>query len=445
MKGREVQQVADGMLAKVKAKPSIERLSANIARERAVVTAMSGKITRTMLDTPPVGGKYKMRMNQFVAPDVSIRGLDGQTKAYIKPDAKQAKAIFSSKIVPMNDGTELLTGAKKKTMSQFGYGSVVTSSLPSAPKVKRIGFNNTLADTSGGKITESIAGVPTYRNTAVCVDFPKGAGGASPNKMWVDGTYEETMAAIHKKQDERSKDLDLKAPVDIRRQVFNQQALAGAQVYGNELMKQNLEDEFARERLEQIRAAVRSQRPGASNAELDRLVLDIEAERRAGRIAQQLRLPPTSALALQAARAQITDELNTRRKTRQIAVTQAEQAEARRQAQAAEQRAAQELARVERERLAEGRRRFARVLGELPGVARFQGIRRNRQRHNEELLSRIGAPRAASAEPFSSSSSSEGGGAGSGRRAAAAAANSAFAQQLERELELIKAKRAPDA
>jgi hypothetical protein len=458
MKGREVRQVADGMLAKVKAKPSVERLASNIAREQAVITAMSGKITRTMRDKPPVSATYKMRMNQFVAPFVGIRGLDGQTEAYIKPDAKQAKAIFSSKVVPMNDGTELLTGAKKKTMSQFGYGGVVSSSLPSAPKVQRIGFNNTLADTSGGKITECLAGVPSYRNTAVCVDFPKGPGGASPNKMWVDGTYEETLAAIHKKQDERSKDLDLKMPVDVRRQVFNQQALAGAQVYGNELLKQNLEDEFAKERQEQIRTAVRAQRPGAPQAEIDRMILDIEAERRAGRIAQQLRLPPTSALALQAAKAQITDELNTRRRTRQIATTQAEQAE--------ERRAAQEAARVERERRGYNARvNLAERLGGLPRAAVLERVRRTeplrrfplvpgelaafrridtvQRRHNADILRRIREQ----AEPFSSSSSSAGGGAGGGRRAAAAAADSAFAQQLERELELIKGtgKRYPDA
>jgi hypothetical protein len=276
--------------------------------------------------------------------------------------------------------------------------------------------------------------------------------------MWVDGTYEETLAAIHKKQDERSKDLDLKMPVDIRRQVFNQQALAGAQVYGNELLKQNLEDEFAKERQEQIRTAVRAQRPGAPQAEIDRMILDIEAERRAGRIAQQLRLPPTSALALQAAKAQITDELNTRRRTRQIATTQAEQAE--------ERRAAQEAARVERERRGYNARvNLAERLGGLPRAAVLERVRRTeplrrfplvpgelaafrridtvQRRHNADILRRIREQ----AEPFSSSSSSAGGGAGGGRRAAAAAADSAFAQQLERELELIKGtgKRYPDA
>jgi len=50
--------VADGMLATVKAKPSMTKLASNIAREEAVVTSKSGKITPTMLDLPPVGGTY---------------------------------------------------------------------------------------------------------------------------------------------------------------------------------------------------------------------------------------------------------------------------------------------------------------------------------------------------------------------------------------------------
>lgn len=400
------------MFVKVQAKPSVENLTATIARQRAALAAKSGKITRTMLDTPTVAGQYKMRMNQFVAPNVTIAGLDGQAKAYYKPDAKQAKEIFRSKVSPMTDGTELLKGAPKKIMSQFGYGNVVTSSLPSAPKVQRIGFNNTLADTSGGKIASRPC-VTSYRNTAVCVDFPKGGGGVSPNKLFVDGTYEIAIAAIQKQQDEMMKDLNLKAPMDIRRQVFNQQALAGAQVVGNALMNQNLEDEFARERLEQIRAAARAQRPGASDIELDRLVLDIEAERRAGRIAQQLRLPPTSALALQAARAQITDEINARRRTSEIAVTQAEQAEAR------------------------GAAQRARRVG-----ATFQDIRANRQRRNEDILRRIADT---GLESFSSSSSSAGGGRPSAAAAAVtAAAGTAFDELLARELKQLS-KKYPDA
>lgn len=325
MQVKEVRQVADGMLAKVRAKPSMERLASNIAREQAVITATSGKITRTMRDQQPVGGTYKMRMNQFVAPHVGLRGPDSQTNAYVKPTPTEARALFSSKIVPMDDGTELLTGAKKKPMSQYGYGNVVCSSLPSAPKVQRIGFNNTLSSTSEGKISDCMM-VPTYRNTAVCMDFDKGPGGASPNKMWVDGTYEETLAAIHKKQDERTKDLDLKMPTDIRRKVFNQQALVGAQVYGNELLKQNIEDEFNRERAVRAIQAARAARPGATEAELAKLGEEVLMATRAGRIERQLRLPSGSPIALQAARDELVVEQQQRIRGQQVPQTAARQA-----------------------------------------------------------------------------------------------------------------------
>lgn len=317
MRGRDVRQVADGMLAKVGPKPSIAKLSASIAREQAVVTSKSGKITTTMLDVPPVGGTYKMRMNRFVARDISV-GLDGQTKAYIKPTAKEAKAIFSSKYVPMTDGTQLLTGADKKTMSQYGYGNVVTSSLPSAPKVRRIGFNNTLADTSGGKITTCMAGVIKHPNTAVYTDFPKGAGGASPNKLFVDGTYEETIAAIHKKQDERTRDLTLAPVRDIRKEVFQEQALAGGQIYGNELLKQQLENEFADQRLGQLEATLASIYPSGTPAELGNIRDRVEIERRAARIAQQLSIDAGSQTAFDLAELDYRGEQQRRERTAAI-------------------------------------------------------------------------------------------------------------------------------
>lgn len=325
MQVKEVRQVADGMLAKVKAKPSMERLASNIAREQAVITATSGKITRTMLDQQPVSGTYKMRMNQFVAPHVGLRGPDSQTNAYVKPTPKEARELFSSKIVPMDDGTELLTGAKKKPMSQYGYGNVVCSSLPSAPKVQRIGFNNTLSSTSEGKIADCMM-VPTYRNTAVCMDFDKGPGGASPNKMFVDGTYEETLAAIRKKQDVRTKDLELKMPTDIRRKVFNQQALVGAQVYGNELLKQNIEDDFNKERAIRAIQAARAARPGATEAELQKLGEEILTATRAGRIERQLRLPSGSPIAREAARDELVAERQNFLRGQQVPQTAARQA-----------------------------------------------------------------------------------------------------------------------
>ena len=336
----KVRQVADGLLESVRPKPSISSLRSNISREKAVVTSKSGPVTLSMRDKPPVGATYKMRMNEFVAPNIGL-GLDGQTKAYIKPNAKEAKAIFASKYVPFTDGTQLLTGANKKTMSQYGYGAVPCSSLPSAPKVRRIGFNNTLADTTGGKITESLAPVRKYLNNAVYTDFPKGPGGASPNKLWVDGTYEDTMAAIHKKQDEGTKDLDLTAPRDIRKEVFQQQALAGAQVYGDELLKQNLEDEFAAERAAQIQSAARASRPHATEEEIAAIGRDVAVARRAGLIERQLRLPAGSPIAEAAAVAEIAAEQERSDRTAEIGVTIDEHAAARRaQAEVAREGAA---------------------------------------------------------------------------------------------------------
>jgi len=379
MQRKEVRQVADGMLAKVKAKPSMERLASNIAREQAVVTAMSGKITRTMRDKPPVSATYKMRMNQFVAPHVGLRGPDSQTNAYVKPTAAEGKALFSSKYVPFTDGTELLTGANKRLMSQYGYGNVPCSSLPSAPKTKRIGFNNTLVDTSGGKLTVCMAEVRKYPNTAVYTDFPKGPGGASPNKMWVDGTYEETLAAIHKKQDERTKDLDLKMPTDIRRKVFDQQALVGNQVYGNELLKQNIEDEFAQERAQRAIQAARAARPGATRAELQTLGEDLLSTARAGRIERQLRLPSGSPVALQAARDELRAERQQRERGREV-----QQNVARQEAQRV---AAQEEARVENQRRRiRARERVQQVLGELPRAALLERVARSKPLRTFPLL-----------------------------------------------------------
>ena len=363
----KVRQVADGLLEDVKAMPSIDKLRSNIAREKAYVTSKAGPITRTMRDVARTGATYKMRMNQFVASNIGL-GLDGQTKAYIKPDAKEAKAIFSSKYVPFTDGTELLTGTNKKTMSQYGYGNVVCSSLPSAPKVKRIGFNNTLVDESNGKITEYLAGVPTYRNFAVHTDFPKGAGGVSANKMWVDGTYEETMAAIHKKQDERTKDLDLKAPIDIRKQIFQQQALAGNQVYGNELLKQNIEDEFAQERTAQLQSALAA-RPGMTPERIAQLGIEVQIARRAGQIERQLRLPSGSVVAREAARGEIAAEAERKATTEQIRFT-ADQEAAQRRALNEERQAA----RVAR------RARITTALSTLPQFATFAALGQTLQR-----------------------------------------------------------------
>jgi len=329
-----------------------------------MVASKSGAITPTMKDTPTVYGQYKTRMNKFVAPDVGL-GLDGQTKAYIKPTPAEARAIFKSKYVPFSDGTELLTDASKKTMSQRGYGNVPVSTLDKISKVARIGFNNTLVDTSSGKITFSMAkpldmkGIMAHPNNPVCSDFPKGPGVGGSAPMWEDGTYRDTVNAIHKVQD---------APVvqfpsmmkDPRRAVFDTQALVGEQVYGNELLKQTIDDEFATERFDELRRSARIARPLATEQELNGLVEALEVARRQERIARQLKLPATSDVVRDAAFAEIRAE--------QIASDErAELAE--NQARLAQERHDYDVEQLRKQRVRGGLRG---LFGRLPGAIRAQ-------------------------------------------------------------------------
>lgn len=328
-----IRPVADGMLSYVKAKPSISDIRSQISQTRKMVSRKSGGITPTMTDTPTVYGQYKTRMNQFVAPDVSL-GLDGQTMAYIKPDAAKARAIFSSKYVPFSDGTELLTGATKKTMSQRGYGNVPASSLETISKVARIGFNNTLADTSGGKISFSMAkpldmkGIMAHPNNPVCSDFPRGAGVGGSAPLWEDGTYRDVVSAIHKLQDTPPMTY---TPLmkDPRKEIFDAQALVGGQVFGNELLKETIEEEFAREKDEEIRRSARIARPRASEEELGRLVEVLRFERRATKIEKQLGLPAGSPIAKGAAQAEIQSEEIAKDEKASLAANLARQAEER--------------------------------------------------------------------------------------------------------------------
>lgn len=328
-----VRLVADGMLSKVGPKSSLSGIRESISRTREMVTKNSGAITPTMTDTPTVYGQYKTRMNQFVAPGIGL-GLDGQTMAYVKPDAKKARAIFSSKYVPFSDGTELLTGATKKTMSQRGYGNVPASMLETVSKVSRIGFNNTLADTSGGKISFSmakpldLAGIMAHPNNPVCSDFPRGPGVGGSAPLWEDGTYRDTIAAIHKVQD--TPRMQMPAIMkDPRKEIFDAQALVGGQVFGNELLKETLEEEFAKEKDQEIRRAARLARPLASEEELGGLVEQLQLARRTAKIAKQLRLPEGSLVAQNAAFAEIRSEEIERDRRADLANTLAQQAEAR--------------------------------------------------------------------------------------------------------------------
>jgi hypothetical protein len=353
-----VRLVADGMYADVGPRSKISNIRASIAKTRDMVASKSGAITPTMRDTPTVYGQYKTRMNKFVAPDVGL-GLDGQTKAYIKPTPAEARAIFKSKYVPFSDQTELLTDASKKTMSQRGYGNIPKSTLDKITKVARIGFNNTLVDTSSGKITFSMAKPMAQPNNPVYSDFPKGPGVGGSAPMWEDGTYRDTINAIHKIQD---------APIvqfpsmmkDPRKAIFDTQALVGEQVYGNELLKQTIADEFATERFDELRRSARIARPLATEAELNGLVESLEVARRQERIARQLKLPATSDVVRDAAFAEIRAE--------QIASDErAELAE--NQARLAQERHEYDVEQLRKQRVRGGLRG---LFGRLPGAIRAQ-------------------------------------------------------------------------
>jgi hypothetical protein len=323
---------------------SLAALRESVDRIKARVTSKSGGITPTMTDTPTVYGQYKTRMNQYVSPGISL-GLDGQQSAYIHPTKAQGKKIFASKVVPMSDGTGLLEGAEKRTMSQRGYGNVRTSRTERAMPMHRIGFNNTLADTSDGKIKMSSAkpldykGIMMYPNNPVCSDFPKGAGIGGSAPMWEDGTYAMIYAQIQKKQ-EMTGPITFQPPPDPRKEIFTAQSLAGGEVFGNELMKQTLEDEFATMKNEELVAAARAARPLATEQQINDLALGLQVERRAERIAQQLRLPPGSQIARDAALDETSAEQKRRDDLRELQANIAAQAIERERAGKEQQRTA---------------------------------------------------------------------------------------------------------
>jgi hypothetical protein len=323
-------RVGDGLKIGQQKPSSLAALRESVDRITARVTRKSGGITPTMTDTPTVYGQYKTRMNQYVSPGINL-GLDGQQSAYIHPTKAQGKKIFASKVVPMSDGTGLLEGAEKRTMSQRGYGNVRTSRTEHAMPVHRIGFNNTLADTSDGKIKMSSAapldykGIMMHPNNPVCSDFPKGPGHGGSAPMWEDGTYAMIYAQIQKKQ-EMTGPVTFQPPPDPRKEIFTAQSLAGGEVFGNELLKQTLADEFAEMKTEELTAAARAARPLATEEELEEFTNELRISRRAERIAQQLRLPPGSQIALQAAQAETTAEQVRRNELRDLQANMAAQA-----------------------------------------------------------------------------------------------------------------------
>jgi hypothetical protein len=365
-----IRRVGDGLKIGQQQPDTIAAIRASMDRLRERVTRKSGGITPTMTDTPTVYGQYKTRMNQYVASGINL-GLDGQQSAYIQPTKAQGKKIFASKVVPMDDGTGLLEGAEKRTMSQRGYGNIRTSRTEHAMPMHRIGFNNTLADTSTGKIKMSSAspldykGIMMHPNNPVYSDFPKGPGQGGSAPMWEDGTYASIYAQIQKKQ-ETTGPITFQEPRNPRSEIFTAQSLAGGEVFGNELLKQTLEDEFANMKTEELTAAARAARPLATEEELEKFALDLKVERRAERIAQQLRLPAGSQIARKAAEAETSAEQKKRNEAREVQANLAAQA-------------------VERERAGQEQRRsgvrnrigrlFSRV--GVPGV--IKGLARERE------------------------------------------------------------------
>jgi hypothetical protein len=383
-------RVGDGLKIGQQKPSSLAALRESVDRITARVTRKSGGITPTMTDTPTVYGQYKTRMNQYVASGISL-GLDGQQSAYFHPTKAQGKKIFASKVVPMSDGTGLLEGAEKRTMSQRGYGNVRTSRTEHAMPVHRIGFNNTLADTSDGKIKMSSAapldykGIMMHPNNPVCSDFPRGPGHGGSAPMWEDGTYAMIYAQIQKKQ-EMTGPVTFQPPPDPRKEIFTAQSLAGGEVFGNELMKQTLQDEFAEMKTEELTAAARAARPLATEDELEEFTNELRISRRAERIAQQLRLPPGSQIALQAAQAETTAEQVKRDEARTLQANLAAQAVERERAGQTERRAG-----------VRGRigRLFSRV--GVPGV--IKGLAREREESPPPAVTRFAPQNVTSFSP----------------------------------------------
>lgn len=332
-----IRQIADGMLADLKPKPSPASVAASVRSVLDMITKAATPVTKTMTDTPPARATYKMRMNQYTSASRPLEMLKSKTGEYVNADAdpyfaltaEGGRNVFRSKYVPMTDGTTLLHDCDKKTMSQRGYGNVQDSKLQTVSKTMRIGFNNTLVDTSNGKIVASHAPVIQHLNNAVKTDFPKGPGGAAPNKMWEDGTYEEMFAKVSKEYPAIPEKIKFKAPVDRRRKIFNLQAMTGAEVFGDAMLRKTLQDSFAEDRLAELKTAARKALPTATEEQIEQAAQGLRVARRQQEIARKLKLPETNPLVMAAAAAEVRAEQLAKQETGAIAGNLAEQAEER--------------------------------------------------------------------------------------------------------------------
>jgi hypothetical protein len=277
-------QVADGYTVMM---PKKTRSNASMMKARAMVRGYATPTTATMTDTPPARATYKMRMNQISTGAVGL-GIDGQTKAYIKVAGKDAKTLFSSKYVPMTDGTDVLMGCDKKMISQRGYGNIVARKPVAVPRGDRIGFNNTLVDTSKGKIEPSMAYTKTYPNHTVCSDFPKGPGGIEPNPMWKDGTYDEMLGQVQKVHNEIPREMGFVPEMDRRREVFNLQSLAGGEVFGEALLRQEISNSVLGQKRDLETSKLSRLFPEATFGELQEAQGRLERNKRIADIAKRL-------------------------------------------------------------------------------------------------------------------------------------------------------------
>jgi hypothetical protein len=229
-----------------------------------------------------------MNMNKAVATGIGL-GIDGQTQAYMTAKGKLAKDIFSSKYVPMTDGYDLLTSCPQRLFSQKGYGNIPSITPAKVPTGRRIGFDNTLVSTATGEgIKVSCATTKTYANHSVTSDFPKGPGGVAPAPMWEDGTYDEMIGAIKKRHTGLPEGVNFMAPPDIRKDVFNLQALTGASVYGNALVSQEIAEGFAKEKKEIDISKLSVLYPEATYRELAEASTFVDKEKRIAENARKL-------------------------------------------------------------------------------------------------------------------------------------------------------------
>lgn len=89
-----------------------------------------------------------------------------------------------------NRGDLFLKEVPAKVMSQRGYGN-----MPNRKPIKPSCDIN---------ISYPMPTTHKYENVMVYTDFPKGAGGVSPNPMWADGTYDEMKANFIRQADEQN-------------------------------------------------------------------------------------------------------------------------------------------------------------------------------------------------------------------------------------------------